>query len=497
MKKRRELLTALLFLGPNILGVMCFVVLPVVFAIGLAFTNWDLRLHNMFKDEPLRFVGLDNFVRLLTEGDFTRFLGNTLFLMMGIPFAIGGSLVAAILLSREPRGGSRRAFGYAAAGVGLVVAVVMLVAGGFGGTAMTVMLAGVFCGVLCVGLAGGNTAYRTFFYTPHFVAGAATFILWRNLFNPVKGPINQALAPVLDRGPGKVSLGEVARSSPWVTDVVFWVGMLLVLAVAAWSWDKVRRLCRDGDVAVGPALAGAGFVAIPIVVGSLWGGTDRAWWLLAGAGAAVAVAELVAMRRGERFPPPSGSEGMGTALILGIGGMTACFVVLGLASASAALPGLAADGLDPPEWLGDVGFAKPSLMVVAFWAAIGSNNMLLYLAALTNIPRELYEASDIDGAGKLQQFWHVTWPQLAPTTFFIAVMSTIGGLQGGFEMVRVMTTPPGGPAGSTTTLSYFIYIEGFETGRLSFSAAVAWTLFLLVLGLTMFNWKFGNKYVND
>ena len=131
---------------------------------------------------------------------------------------------------------------------------------------------------------------------------------------------------------------------------------------------------------------------------------------------------------------------------------------------------MAIDGLEAPKWIADYHWAKPSLMIMMFWGAIGSNNMLLYLAALTNVPGELYEASDIDGANRFQRFWHVTWPQLAPTTFFILVMSTIGGLQGGFEMAKTMTE--GGPAGATTTLSYFIYMEGFETGRLSFAAAV-------------------------
>jgi multiple sugar transport system permease protein len=153
------------------------------------------------------------------------------------------------------------------------------------------------------------------------------------------------------------------------------------------------------------------------------------------------------------------------------------------------------NGLEPPKWLNDVNWAKPSIMIMSFWGAVGSNNMLLYLAALTNVPQELYEAADIDGASRFQKFWNVTWPQLAPTTFFIVVMGVIHGLQGGFEMARVMTQ--GGPAGQTTTLAYFIYTEGFETGRLGFSSAVAWTLFLMVLLVTLFNWKFGNKYVND
>jgi multiple sugar transport system permease protein len=151
--------------------------------------------------------------------------------------------------------------------------------------------------------------------------------------------------------------------------------------------------------------------------------------------------------------------------------------------------------LSAPEWLTNYHWAKPAIMIMGFWAAIGSNNMLLYLAGLSNVPQHLYEAAEVDGASRFQKFWHVTRPQLAPTTFFIVVMSMIGGLQGGFEMARTMTQ--GGPAGSTTTLSYFIYTEGFETGRLGYSSAVAWTLFALVFVVTMCNWRFGNRYVND
>ena len=74
-------------------------------------------------------------------------------------------------------------------------------------------------------------------------------------------------------------------------------------------------------------------------------------------------------------------------------------------------------------------------------------------------------------------------------------MSVIGGLQGGFEMARTMTK--GGPFGSTTTLSYFIYNEGFNTGRLGYASSIAWTLFAMVFTATMLNWKFGSRYVND
>jgi len=89
------------------------------------------------------------------------------------------------------------------------------------------------------------------------------------------------------------------------------------------------------------------------------------------------------------------------------------------------LPSLAPKGFDPPNWLGDYGWAKPALMIVALWGAIGSNNMILYLAGLTNIQPELYEAADMDGASAVQRFWQITWPQLAPVTFFITPSSDV------------------------------------------------------------------------
>jgi multiple sugar transport system permease protein len=189
-------------------------------------------------------------------------------------------------------------------------------------------------------------------------------------------------------------------------------------------------------------------------------------------------------------------QGFGSAVVLAGALAAVQMILLGIARVFANLRPMAADGgLEPPTWLNDYYWAKPALMIMGFWAAIGSQNMLLYIAALGNVPQELYEASDIDGASRFQRFWHVTWPQLAPTTFFIVVMSVIGGLQGGFEMARTMTA--GGPAGSTTTLSYFIFTEGFETGRLGYSSAVAWTLFAVVFVVTVFNMKFGSRYVND
>jgi multiple sugar transport system permease protein len=139
--------------------------------------------------------------------------------------------------------------------------------------------------------------------------------------------------------------------------------------------------------------------------------------------------------------------------------------------------------------------ARDAMIIMGIWTAAGGGNMLLYLAGISNIPQELYEAASIDGAGHWAQFRHVTWPQLAPTTFFIVIMSFIGGLQGGFEQARVMTQ--GGPAGTTTTLTYYIYTKAFEEFQIGYASAIAWVLFLLIFAITLINWRFGSQYVND
>jgi len=85
-RETKRLLAGLTFITPNIIGFAVFTLFPLVFSFVMAFTNWDVRRHNIFTDESVRFVGLANFARLFGEPDFLRYLGNTLFMMMGIPF---------------------------------------------------------------------------------------------------------------------------------------------------------------------------------------------------------------------------------------------------------------------------------------------------------------------------------------------------------------------------------------------------------------------------
>ena len=148
-------------------------------------------------------------------------------------------------------------------------------------------------------------------------------------------------------------------------------------------------------------------------------------------------------------------------------------------------------GITGPKWLTDYYWAKPTFILIGLWAAMGGNNMLLYLAGLQSIPPELYEAAKVDGASKTQQFIHITVPMLTPTSFFIFIMGVIYGFQAGFDTAFVLTQ--GGPAGATTTLSYYIYNHAFVWFNMGYAAAISLVLFGMVLLITFINWKIGGR----
>ncbi|QQE11022.1 sugar ABC transporter permease [Planctomycetota bacterium] len=500
-KSRKNVYTGLLFLAPNIIGVLLFVVFPVVLSICMAFTDWDLTKNNRYKADPdLNFIGFENFVRLFTEHEFTQYFQNTLFLMMGIPFGMGAALVAAILLSQNPKSDSAKAhkwlkmctFGLLSVVLGVSIA--MLFVSGYNGAGMMVLLMCLISGILMFGVLGGNTVYRTLFYLPSFTAGVPTYVLWKKLYNPRTGPINTTLTPALEK------LSAVVDALPiWLFTSCRWIGFGLIAALFGYGISKLLKMWRDGEIGSVAMLPTMLALGLPILLALKWSYTAGVSWALLIACAIILTVLVVRAVKAKRDFTCAGFDGFGSGILLVLGLMVLEFIVLGVSTVLTNLPAMVSDPSDPglsaPDWLGSYEWAKPSMMIIGFWAAIGSNNMLLYLAALTNVPKQLYEAADIDGASRWARFWNVTWPQLAPTTFFIAVMSTIGGLQGGFEMARSLTN--GGPAGATTPISFFIYNEGFETGRLGYSAAIAWVLFLMIFTITTFNWKFGNRYVND
>ena len=150
-------------------------------------------------------------------------------------------------------------------------------------------------------------------------------------------------------------------------------------------------------------------------------------------------------------------------------------------------------GIQGPRWLQDYSWAKPAIMLMGTWSAVGGTNMILYLAGLQGVPAQLYEAADIDGANAWHKFRHITFPALMPTTFFIFITSVIGGFQGGFDAAYVMTE--GGPAGATTPLSYYIYNHAFQWFNMGYAATVSVVLFGIVLVVTLLNWRYGGRKV--
>lgn len=146
-----------------------------------------------------------------------------------------------------------------------------------------------------------------------------------------------------------------------------------------------------------------------------------------------------------------------------------------------------------PQWLTDEAWAKPALMLMGVWMVVGGYNMVLYLAALQGIPKELYESAEIDGAGSWHKFWAITWPMISPTTFFILTMSIIGGFQGGFTFAYIMTR--GGPNGATTTLEYYIFNNLFVYQHAGYAAAIAWLLFVVLFLVTLIQWRSGRRWV--
>jgi multiple sugar transport system permease protein len=360
---RRTTLIALLFLGPNLLGFLVFTLGPIIISLAGSFTTWSLR-----PSVPLRFVGLQNYRELFADPNFYFYLFNTLYMLAALPVGICGSLLLAVFLSQKLTfrlARSGRNLALTSLAISFVTAALTWQSG-LKSLAFVLAALGV---ISAIGFYCCSMGYRTFFYLPHFTAGAGTILLWMQLYNPNFGLINQGL-------------------------------------VAAGSWF------------------------------------------------------------GMDIDPP--------------GWLTSTKSLIGF--------------LPLPDHFNNSGFglgAREAIMIMGLWAGIGGNTMILYLAGISNISPELFEASDIDGANGWQQFWHITLPQLAPTTFFAVVMGIIGGLQGGFEQARLMTE--GGPAGITTTPSYYIYTQGFERLDLGYGAAVAWVLFIIIMGVTLINWKYGNR----
>lgn len=151
---------------------------------------------------------------------------------------------------------------------------------------------------------------------------------------------------------------------------------------------------------------------------------------------------------------------------------------------------LAGLGMEPVGWLVDPDIALYAVMIVVVWKGM-AYYMMMYLAHLQSLSKDLYEAAVIDGASLWQKHWHVTLPHLKPTMLMVAIISTIGSLKV-FTEIYVMTR--GGPVGSTQTLVYYIYQRAFENLDLGIASAAGIVLMLILLVLSLIQIKLGGEH---
>lgn len=149
-------------------------------------------------------------------------------------------------------------------------------------------------------------------------------------------------------------------------------------------------------------------------------------------------------------------------------------------------------GITSPNWLLDPQWAMPAIIIVSVWKSVGFATVI-YLAGMQAIPKDLYEAAKVDGAGPWWRFKSVTLPMLSPVMFFLVVTSVLSSFQS-FDVIRIMTQ--GGPVNSTSTLIWYIYEQGFVAFNAGRSSAATVMLFLVLLFFTIFQVRYSERRVH-
>lgn len=147
-------------------------------------------------------------------------------------------------------------------------------------------------------------------------------------------------------------------------------------------------------------------------------------------------------------------------------------------------------GIKGPGWIYDEKWALPSLIIMSLWGVGGG--MVIYLASLQGVPTELYEAAIIDGASSWRRFWSITIPMISPVLFFQLIMGIIGSFQI-FTQAYIMTN--GGPNNATLFYVLYLYRNAFQWFKMGYASALAWVLFLIILALTIIQFKLANYWV--
>ena len=146
----------------------------------------------------------------------------------------------------------------------------------------------------------------------------------------------------------------------------------------------------------------------------------------------------------------------------------------------------------PPLWLGDTHWALPAIMLMTVWSGVGYA-VMIYTSSIQGLPKDVYEAAVIDGAGAVTKFFKLTIPFLSPTTFFLIITTFITSFQV-FGQIQIMTR--GGPGTSTNVLVYYIYTSAFTFYRMGYASAMSWVLFALLFIVTIIQWRGQKKWVS-
>jgi multiple sugar transport system permease protein len=156
--------------------------------------------------------------------------------------------------------------------------------------------------------------------------------------------------------------------------------------------------------------------------------------------------------------------------------------------------GLRLLGIEGPQWLVDPTWVKPSLVLIALWSVSGT--MVIFLAALKNVPRELYEVADLDGAGPVRKFFSITLPMISGAMFFNVIVLTIAAFQI-FDQAYLLFWRDQSNTAPEASLFYAVYLfqQAFRQFNFGFAAAMAWLLFVILLILTALQVRLGNRYV--
>ena len=151
-----------------------------------------------------------------------------------------------------------------------------------------------------------------------------------------------------------------------------------------------------------------------------------------------------------------------------------------------------ATGIIMPRWFQDPSWTIPALISLALWTSVGGTRMIIFLAGLQGVPEELYDAAEVDGAGRWQRFRHVTLPMITPTIFFNLVLGIIGALQ---VFTSALVATEGGPAYATWFYALHIYKQAFGYFNMGYASALAWLFAVLIIVLTAIQMRVARSWV--